>query len=208
MGHNHRFYIIEDESLFSALQAHDASVEEMYNKRKAFFEEWGSLEYLQGRNASILGMKDPRTFDPPQKPPKGWKKLSKFPDYVQPTNTETGRENWKMLKIYNFPIESTVTAELVNRIMALDEFNFKRMSEKSMQLFSAKHPVSYFAEFEDGLYNVHVSIVSFRHINQWCLIITDDMLKIDAIPGCREIKQWEYEKAICELNEWEDNRKK
>lgn len=196
-----RFFIIEDESLFPALKEFDAKHIDIVRKRKKFFEDWGSDHYIETNPGRFIdGLKDPRTFDPPKPLPKGWCKIYRSPGFVKPTNSKIGNENQMQLQSMNYPIETKVVAEIVNRIMRLDDFNRHRIG--GYHEFDGDKVVKYFATIDDEQYYLGFPIASFYHLRQWCIIVSDPGLQITNIPGCRQIKKWEYDKTIDELSEW------
>lgn len=205
----YRYFIIEDESLIPLLKEFDKAFDEVKEHRENFLDEWGCSEYVVDHHKNMIGVKDPRTFAPPKKLPKGWSKMRKFPGFVTPTHSKVGTANYGMLKEMNWPKESKVSAIIMNRIYKQEEKEMGINNPKSKPIVPWKEDeeIAWLFHYEGQQYYGGPIIVSLRHLGQWCILIPDPSLKYTEIPGCREIKRWEYEKAVDEMQQWYKNHK-
>lgn len=200
---NKRYYLIEDAAYIEDLKIFEDKVSEIDAKRRELFKEWGSNHFLTYENQNITAMEDPRLFERPRKLPRGWKKVrsGKHKGYVEPSNDD----NKRLLKSLNYPWETKVTSQLMNYISSIEE-NSKRVG--TMKFEDDGKSIWWWATGGDDLgYIFRPKINYFKGVSQWVLVIPDPLLKIDFIPGTKELKNWEYEKMLDEHHEWWEKQK-
>jgi hypothetical protein len=191
-----RQFIVELPEYIETLKEHLDLVNDIHNRRQSFFEEWGSSNFIgAGNQLEISGLDDPRLLEPARKLPNGWKKMPRFPGYVQPSSVETK----KQLKDLEIPLETKVAALIATEIADLSEKNTARMGSR---IFVPSHGrIEWLAQHEDNMYMFVITMSYFSHTNIWVAIIPDPELEFETLTGLREIKEWEFLKLLDEHRE-------
>lgn len=200
-----RFFVVDGEDLLKHLAVYLEEHNAQDAVRKAFFEEWGSGEYVSGHRSAILALKDPRTFDEPKPLPKGWRmcRSKRFSGYVEPS----GGAKWAILNALNFPVEQHTCAEVMKRIVAQSEENYNRVVRNG-GWDTNRGLVSWLAWVDDQSYMFEIGVAYFRHADLWVMVIPDPELKFESVDGLREIRRWEYEKLLDDYEQWRKERDK
>jgi len=154
---------------------------------EAFLKEWGDENFIQGPDGRVLGLKDPRTFDPPQPLPKGWKKMTRFAGFVKPS-ASIGHAQIAALHFPNF--------DNLRTWLMLTLFN---MNPENAARLGSSMAKSWFGAVQGTNYAFKVSAMDLEEDGLW-LAVPDPLLVFDRLPGCTEVLEGERLRVIEAFN--------
>lgn len=175
---NSRYFKLSEERFQNELAEGRREEEQCRKARGEFLESWGATEYIVSSNEGrILGLKDPRTMDPPKPLPKGWRKHGSYEGFVKPSSPE----NRRLLDSLELPGFEAIRAHVVTHLKPL--LGDVRTNRGWLFKYGGKSYFGWIRVYDLGEFGVFVSV-------------PDPSLKYDSIPGMSEVFAWQVDRAI------------
>ncbi len=194
---NSRLFFVEAKEGRDRFQPYVDEVNRINQLRKDELKGWGSWKcYLDWAERAIVSIKLPDGADYAEYKAKGWIKAevdyvgSKKNQFVQPGASKKGQELRKWLDTMTMPSLRFYARSIIEEISSKDVFNADKLKGVTADKWW------YSAHGQHYMGRMRLQIMG----DQWFLIVPDDTLRYDSLEGLREVKPWEYDKAIEEYN--------
>jgi hypothetical protein len=194
-----RHFRIEDPALIALVKVGQEQRDAKYVERQTFLDLWGSKMIVQasGLTQTILGLADPREFDPPKPLPRGWRKMrGEFAGYVEPTTME----NRSMLRALSYPTYREAQLEIMEQIVDASPGSGKLLD---YEVYPTR--TNWLFDHEGKLYSACITIKNLETLGVF-VSIPNPSLHYHSLPGMVEIKYFELQQACATFNQAETSR--
>lgn len=193
-----RYFRVWNQEQIARLEAYRSRRTELQAARERFLDAWGSRHVVRENDTNnIVALKDPRTFDPPQALPKGWRKSKSYGGvhFVAPNNATTTKSLRDL--DYGRPQEAIFT--IIRHLASLCPENHARIQNIGQKV--SPNTCRWFFDMPNGdHFMAGPKFVYFEPEGVWCVSIPDPMLQYRSLYGYDELRRWEWEKLIDEHN--------